>query len=129
MHLPYVRAFTIVCLAETLVVGEPERALEIANAGLSVARTTGYLVQEAELLRVKAAALATTDLAEAEARVSEGMALARKLGMRPEEGHALRILGDIQLAKGEIAASHQSRDRAREIYAELGMKYWLLRIG
>jgi tetratricopeptide (TPR) repeat protein len=129
MHLPYVKTFTSVYLAETLVVGEPERAFEIANAGLSVARTNGYLAQEAELLRVKAAALATTDPIQAEAQVSEGLVLARKLGMRPEEGHAMRVLGDIKMRKGESPAARESYDSARAIYQDLGMKYWLGEVG
>ncbi len=128
MHLPYVKTFTTVYLAEALVVGEPERALEMANAGLSVARTNGYLVQEADLLRVKGAALATTDPIEAEASVNEGLARARELGMRAAEGHATRVLGDIQAARGDRGAARETHDRARAIYTDLGMKYWLERM-
>ena len=128
MHLPYVKALASVFLAEALVPERPDRALAVAEAALSVARANGYRAQEAELLRIEAAALATTDSAEAEARVNEGLVLARKLGMRPEEGHALRVLGDIQSSKGESVAASESRERARAIYTDLGMKYWLQRL-
>ncbi|HEX9905503.1 MAG TPA: AAA family ATPase, partial [Propylenella sp.] len=113
MHLPYVKVLATIFLAETLVAREPEHALELADAGLSRARTNGYLAQEAELLRVKAAALATTDPIQAEAQVSDGLVLARKLGMRPEEGHAMRVLGDIKMRKGESPAARESYDSAR----------------
>ncbi|MEX0853007.1 MAG: AAA family ATPase [Bauldia sp.] len=128
MHLLYTKALTSVYLAETLVAGDPERALEMAEAGLNVARVGGYRALEAELLRVKAAAIAGTDVAEAETLVQEGLALARKLGMRPEEAHALRVLGDIQTRQGRTDPARENHDRARSMYRELGMALWLDRM-
>ena len=128
-HLPYAKAMTSVFLAETLASREPKRALDVAETGLTVARAGGYRAQEAELLRVKAAALLTKDAVEAEARANEGLELARELRMRPEEAHALRVLGDIAAANGKSLAASESHDRARAIYQNLGMTYWLERLG
>jgi class 3 adenylate cyclase/tetratricopeptide (TPR) repeat protein len=128
LHLPYVKALTSVFLAETLADSRPERALEVAESGLKVARARGYRAQEAELLRAAAAALARTDPAGAEARLNEALALARRLGMRPEEGHALRVLGAVKLAQGERTAAASCRRGARGIYADLGMRVWLERV-
>jgi class 3 adenylate cyclase/tetratricopeptide (TPR) repeat protein len=122
-----VRAHTF--LAETLVAGNPVRALESAEDGLKIARANGYRAQEAELLRVKAAAIAMTDPPKAKTPAREGLALARTLAMRPEEGHALRVLADIHTSGGEVASGRENRDRARAIYTDLGMTYWVERVG
>lgn len=118
-----------VFLAETLLPRDPQRALDVAEAGLNVARTVGHRAQEAELLRVKAAAVAGTDPAKAEALAREGLALAGKLAMRPEQGHAHRVLGEIQIGRGESQAGGESHNAAKTIYSDLGMKYWLARVG
>ncbi|MEX1179481.1 MAG: adenylate/guanylate cyclase domain-containing protein [Cucumibacter sp.] len=128
IHLPYVKSLTTVYLAGALAASEPEQALEMAEAGLSLARASGYRVEEAELLRIEATALIGTDTREAEARANEGLALALKLGMRPEEGHAMRVLGDIKMRKGESPAARESYDSARAIYSKLGMTYWVERV-
>ncbi len=124
-HQPTANVRACAFLAETLLQIDPQRALAMAEAGLNGARTFAYRAQEAELLRVKAAALACTDLAEADARAQEGLALARELRMRPEEGHAHRVLGDVKMTKGESTAAREFYDRAGVIYQHLGMRYWL----
>ena len=124
-HQPTANVRACAFLAETLLQIDPQRALAMAEAGLNGARTFAYRAQEAELLRVKAAALACTDLAEADARAQEGLALARELRMRPEEGHAHRVLGDVKMTKGESTAAREFYDRAGVIYQDLGMRYWL----
>ena len=124
-HQPTANARARVFLAEALVQIDRERAVEMADASLHVTRTFAYRAQEAELLRVKAAALAGLDSAEAEARAQEGLALARDLRMRPEEAHGHRVLGDIKTRKGESTAARESYDRAGVIYQDLGMRYWL----
>lgn len=129
MHQSTANVRARVFLAEALVSRNPARALEVAEVGLKVANMCGYRAQEAELLRVKAAALAMTDPAAANALVQEGLTLARSLAMRPEEGHALRVLADIQTGSGEAATGRENRDRARAVYGKLGMTYWLERVG
>ena len=91
-------------LAETLALDRSERAIAVAEGGLGMARELGYRAQEAELLRVKATALADADPVAAETLVDDGLALARELRMRPEEGHALRVLGDIKTSIGDAPA-------------------------
>ena len=125
LGLPQVKVFATGFLVELLIRREQERALELADAALTVARTNGYRGQEAELLRLKGAALAEVNPVEAAVLVNEGLALARVLGMRPEEGHALRTLGDIEIKKGDRSAAHESYESARAIYRHLGMTYWL----
>ena len=127
LRLPYVTTFATVYLAEALLSGEPEEALEMAQAALTLARASGYRVEETELLRIEAMALAGVNGRDAEARANESLALARNLGMRPDEAHALRVLGDVQAGNGQNSAARASHDRARAIYAALGMKYWLER--
>jgi hypothetical protein len=48
-------------LGETLASRQPEQALDVAEGALMIARAKGFRAQEAELLRVKAAALARLD--------------------------------------------------------------------
>jgi class 3 adenylate cyclase/tetratricopeptide (TPR) repeat protein len=128
LGLPQVRIFASGFLADALVERDPKRALELADGGLSLSRSGGYHGQEAELLRIRGAALAGMDSSQAEACVQESMALAQARGMRPEEGHARRVLGDIRSRAGRSDAL-EHYEAARAIYRELGMKYWLNRIG
>ena len=125
MQISTARVRALVFLAEALAPENPDHAVEVADAGLNMARNFGYRAQEAELLRVKAAAIAGTDAALAEARAQEGLMLARELAMRPEEGHAQRVLGDIQAKTGNGMAARKSHQSAKKVYTELGMTYWL----
>jgi len=129
VQLSMCQAIASLYLAETLLPIDADEAREVAEAGLKLARELAYRAHEGELLRVSAAALAATDPAAAEARAGEALALARSLGTRPEEGHALRVLGDIQVKQGREDAARVSHNGARAIYQDLGMRYWLERIG
>jgi class 3 adenylate cyclase/tetratricopeptide (TPR) repeat protein len=124
MHLPYLLALSSVLLAETIASRQPEQALEVAESALGVARAVGYRAQEAELLRVKAAALVGVNPNEGEATAKEGLALARKVGLGPEEGHALRTLGDISAARGDGKVAAEFYEVARAKYRSLGMAHW-----
>jgi class 3 adenylate cyclase/tetratricopeptide (TPR) repeat protein len=128
LGLPHVRAYAIGYLAETLLDSDPEKAFELAEGALSTTRSGGYRAQEAELLRLTAAACAGFNSARAEALAGEGLAVARALGMRPEEGHAHRSLGDIKAKSGDAAAAAEHRAAARAIYSQLDMPYWLARV-
>jgi tetratricopeptide (TPR) repeat protein len=61
IHLLYLTPSIGVLLAETLAPRQPQRALDLADTSLGVARARGFRAQEAELLRVKAAALLSLD--------------------------------------------------------------------
>jgi tetratricopeptide (TPR) repeat protein len=125
MHLPYLTALSCVLLGEALASREPERALDVAEGALRIARANEYRAQEAELLRVKAAALARLDPDVAEAIANESLSLARTIGLGPEEGHGLRTLGDISAARRNAKASYEFYDLARAKYHGLGMTTWL----
>jgi tetratricopeptide (TPR) repeat protein len=121
IHVPYLTPSISVLLAETLAPRQPERALELVETTLGVARTRGFRAQEAELLRVKAASLLSIDCEAAEAAALE---LAQRLGLGPEQGHGLRALGDIFAAKGDARRAEELRDLASAKFQSLDMKRW-----
>ena len=125
IYLRYLTSLTAVLLGETLASRQPKRALELAETYLGVARASGFRAQEAELLRVKAAALLSADLEASEAAAKEGYELALQLDLGPEQGHGLRTLGDIAAAKGDATKANELRDRAEAKFRSLGMKRWL----
>ena len=53
------------------------------------------------------------------------LALARELGLRPEEAHGLRTLGRIQSAEGRNDDASDNIAFARSIYQDLKMEHWL----
>jgi tetratricopeptide (TPR) repeat protein len=121
LALPQVKVFAAGFLVELFIWGKKGQPVELADAAMTIALTNGYRGQEAELLRLKGAALSKVNPVEATVLISKGLALARALGMRPEEAHALRTLGDI---KGNPSAQ-ENREGAQTIYRLLGMTYWL----
>ena len=125
IHLPYLTALTSVLLGETLASRQPEKALDVAEGALGIARANGFRAQEAELLRVKAAALAGFDPDAAEAIANESLSLARTIGLGPEDGHGLRTLGDISAARRDPDAANRFYELARAKYQSLGMTHWL----
>jgi hypothetical protein len=124
IHVLYLTPSIGVLLAETLAPRQPQRALDLAEATLGVARASGFRVQEAELLRVKAAALLSLDAEAAEAAADEGYALALELGLGPEQAHGLRTLGDVKTSKGDTTKADEFHGLARAKYQSLGMKRW-----
>ncbi len=76
------------------------------------------------MLRIKASALVNVDCEAAEVAAREGFELAEKLGLGPEQGHGLRILGDIMVAKGDAMNAEELHGLARAKYRGLGMKRW-----
>ena len=124
MHLPYLTASTGARLGETLALRDPKRALEVAETALGVARASGFRALEAELLRVKAASLVSVDCEAAEAVGQEGLELAEKLGLGPEQGHGLRTLGDVMAARGDATKAEELHGLARAKFRSLGMKRW-----
>jgi class 3 adenylate cyclase/tetratricopeptide (TPR) repeat protein len=124
IHVPYLTASISVLLAETLAPRQPERALDLAEAALGIARASGFRAQEAELLRIKAGSLLSLDCEAAEAAAQEGHELAQRLGLGPEQGHGLRTLGDIIAAKGDATKADELRNLASAKFQILGMKRW-----
>jgi tetratricopeptide (TPR) repeat protein len=124
IHLPYLTSSTSARLGEVLASRRPERALEVTESGLENARICGLRALEAELLRVKAAALVGVNRAAAKAAAQEGYELALQLGLGPEQGHGLRLLGDIMAAEDDVAKAEEFRDLARAKFRSLDMKRW-----
>ena len=124
IHTQYLTSLTGVLLGETLAPWNPKRALDAVETALGVARASGHRALEAELLRVKASALLSLDTDAAEAAAREGLELAEKLGLGPEQGHGLRILGDIVAAKGDAMKAEELHGLAHAKFQSLGMKRW-----
>ena len=72
----------------------------------------------------KASALVNVDCEAAEAAAREGLELAEKLGLGPEQGHGLRTLGDIMAAKGDAMKAEELHGLAHAKFRSLGMKRW-----
>ena len=54
----------------------------------------------------------------------KGLELAEKLGPDPEQGHGLRVLGDIMAAKGDRMKAEELHGLAHAKLRSLGMKRW-----
>ena len=91
------------CLSETLLETDRTRAREIAKEGLRVARELGYRGKQVELLRLLGAARGKEEGAHLDVR--SALALARDFGLRPQEAHSLRTLGDLQSVRGQGEAA------------------------
>ena len=76
------------------------------------------------MLRVKASALVNVDCEAAETAAREGLELAEKLGLGPEQGHGLRTFGDIMAAKGDAMKAEELLGLAHAKFRSLGMKRW-----
>jgi hypothetical protein len=124
IHTQYLTSLTGVLLGERLAPRDPKRALDVAETALGVARASGHCAIEAELLRVKATSLISVDCEAAEAAARGGYELAKQLGLDPEQGHALRTLGDIMAAKGDAMKAEELHGLARAKLRSLGMKRW-----
>jgi class 3 adenylate cyclase/tetratricopeptide (TPR) repeat protein len=73
------------------------------------------------------AALYVKELVEAQAQAEKALGLARELEMRPEEGTALRILGEVATAQGQFDRAEEHIDRSLEILESVGDEYRLAR--
>ena len=121
IHLPYLASSTAALLGATLAPLDARRALDVAETALGVARASGFRALEAELLRVKAAALLSLDVDAAEIAANEGYKLAEELALGPEQGHGLRTLGDIMAAKGDAMKAEELYGLARSQFRSLGI--------
>jgi class 3 adenylate cyclase/tetratricopeptide (TPR) repeat protein len=124
IHLPYLTSSAGARLGETLAPRDSKRALDVVETALGVARASEHRAIEAELLRVKAASLVDVNAEAAEAAAREGLELAERLGLGPEQGHGLRTLGNIAAALGDEVKANELHDLARARFRTLGMKRW-----
>ena len=124
IHLPYLSASTGALLGATLAPQDATPALDVAETALGVARASGFRALEAELLRIKAAALFVLDVNAAKIAANEGYKLAEELALGPEQGHGLRTLGDIMAAKGDAMKAEELYGLARSQFRSLGIARW-----
>ena len=83
-----------------------------------------FVLWKRSCFEVKAASLVNVDCEAAEAAAREGLELAEKLGLDPEQGHGLRTLGDIMAAKGDTMKAEELHGLAHAKFRSLGMKRW-----
>jgi tetratricopeptide (TPR) repeat protein len=108
-----------------LAMGKTAESLAAASENLRLCRDLGYQAHQAETLRVMASALASTDLRKAEECARQALKLSSSLGMRPEQAHGLRVLGEIQDRAGNPHAARDAEARAEGLYRDLKMTRWL----
>ena len=63
------------------------------------------------------------ELAEAEAQAEKALSLARELEMRPQEGTALCILGEVATARGQFSRAEEHIDQSLAVSESVGDEY------
>jgi predicted ATPase len=95
--------------------------LKISQAYFEQAGARDWL---AELYRHQASAsLLAGDVTGARAQIEQALSLARELKMRGEEGNALRVLGEVEAAGGQLDLAEEHLRQSLEILAEVGYEY------
>ena len=108
--------------------GELEAARQHLDISQSYFERAGARDWLSELYRHRAsAALLAGDLPQAGEQAAQALALARELGMRAEEGSALRVSGEIALAQGQPEAAVEHLQHSIRILSEIGEIYELAR--
>jgi class 3 adenylate cyclase/tetratricopeptide (TPR) repeat protein len=123
------RAATWLAEAE-LAIGSHDEALTHGTHALTRARARGEQGNEALALRLLgeiAAQAEPPDVAEAEARYGEALALAGELGMRPLLAHCHLDLGTLYRKIGREEQARAELADAIELYRAMEMPYWLAR--
>jgi class 3 adenylate cyclase/tetratricopeptide (TPR) repeat protein len=115
-----------------LLAGQWRPAERVANAALETAQRHGY--QPVSVLALRTLALTharrtASDLARAEGRCLEALALAEAIGMRPEIAHCRRDLAEIHSLAGRTAESQRELGAALDLYRHLGMSAFAARVG
>ncbi len=85
---------------------------------------------EPPLLRLRAEILdrqAPEDSGEALRCCEQALALAEKLGMRPEVAHCRRVMSRLRRHAGDKARAREHLDAAIALFSELGMPFWAAR--
>jgi tetratricopeptide (TPR) repeat protein len=123
------QAFCSLSLGEAQVLaGCLEEAHALAEHTLACAREHQERGHEAYALRLLgdiAARREPPDVAEAEARYRQALALADKLGMRPLQAHCHRGLGTLYATTGQRELARAELSTAMEMYCAMEMTFWL----
>jgi tetratricopeptide (TPR) repeat protein len=108
--------------------GRPAEAVSAVGRALDDAHARGERGNEAWALRLLAEIAARADalnVAAAEARYHQALALADELGMRPLAAHCHLGLGTLYQKIGRDEQAQVELTTAAEIYGAMGMTFWL----
>src|SRR5262249_37027206 len=111
-----------------LLAGRLTEASELAEQALERAAATGETGNRAWALRLQgeiAARQEPPDVAGAEARFREALAIAAELGMRPLQAHCHLGLGKVYRESGRAQEARTELDTAVAMLREMGMTFWL----
>jgi len=125
------RSAGLVALAEGyLITGRSGQARSFVDRALEFARAQRDRGGEAWALRLRGEiALRTVpvDAVAAEEALGHAVLMAEELGMRPLVAHCRLALARLGARTGQGARAEDELAAARQIYAELGMTFWLKR--
>ncbi len=113
-----------------LMAGRRPEAIACAERALELARRREERAHEAWALRLLgeiAARGQPPDVAEAEARYGEALAVAEALGMRPLAAHCHLGLGTLYGRVGRAAEARADLTAAAALYRAMDMMFWLAR--
>ncbi len=108
--------------------GRLEEAHTLAARALERARTYQERGNEAYALRLLGDIATHRDppeVAEADARYRQALALAEALGMRPLVAHCHRCLGTLSTATGQHELARTALTTAIDLYRAMEMTFWL----
>jgi class 3 adenylate cyclase/tetratricopeptide (TPR) repeat protein len=111
-----------------LLADRQEDALALAQRALTHAREHKERGHEAHALRLLgeiAAQCHPPEVAEADARYRQALALANELGMRPLQAHCHRGLGTLYASVGQQEQARTELSTAIEMYQSMAMTFWL----
>jgi hypothetical protein len=111
-----------------LLADRQEDALALAQRALTHAREHKERGHEAHALRLLgeiAAQCHPPEVAEADARYRQALALANELGMRPLQAHCHQSLGRLYAAIGWREQARIALVTAIELYQSMAMMFWL----
>jgi class 3 adenylate cyclase/tetratricopeptide (TPR) repeat protein len=103
-------------------------AMNLAERALDLSRkrkARGFQAWALRLLGEIASRRDSPDLAEAEVRYRDALALANELGMRPLVAHCHLGLGKLYRRTGDGANAEEHLTTARAMYQEMDMGFWL----
>jgi sugar phosphate isomerase/epimerase len=104
---------------------EAQTLVEQAQAHARAHQERGNEAYALRLLGDIAARRDPPEVAEADARYRQALALAEELGMRPLQAHCHRGLGRLYAATGERAQARTELSTAVEMYRAMDMTFWL----
>jgi tetratricopeptide (TPR) repeat protein len=107
-----------------LAAGCLEEARTEIRQGLTAAAERNARGYRAPLLRLEAEVLGQQDPAGAHERLQEALALAVKLGMRPEVAHCHLGLGKLSRRGGKREQAREHLTSATTMYREMDMAFW-----